>query len=156
MRFWDSSAVLAVVLSEPGPLSLAPFLDGEAAGALWRLTSVEVRSALSRRVRERALEPGAAERIWSRFLRLRTEFLVVDQIHAVAERAESLLVGHALRAADALQLAAALLVREAAEVSLEFVTLDRRLAKAAAAEGFVVLPPPTGEGRVAERTRRPR
>jgi hypothetical protein len=46
---------------------------------------------------------------------------------------------HALRAADALQLAAAYLAAERRPSSLEFLTLDERLGAAASKEGFVVI-----------------
>ncbi|MCI0589230.1 MAG: type II toxin-antitoxin system VapC family toxin [Planctomycetes bacterium] len=156
MRFWDTSALFASMASEPGSASLPSLLAEEATTAIWRLTTVEVRSALFRRVRGGTLDPAIGEELWERFLRMRREFFVVDRLDAVADRAESLVRKHFLRAADALQLAAATFAREVSEASIEFVTLDRRLAEAAAAEGFVVLPPPTGEGRVAERSRRPR
>ncbi|MFZ1888102.1 MAG: hypothetical protein WAU33_08715 [Candidatus Binataceae bacterium] len=48
---------------------------------------------------------------------------------------------HPLRAADALQLGAAIVAAEEEPMSLEFVTLDRKLADAAAKEGFRVLGP---------------
>ena len=47
---------------------------------------------------------------------------------------------HPLRAADALQLAAAVTIREERQAPLEFVCLDPRLRQAAAREGFAVLP----------------
>lgn len=46
---------------------------------------------------------------------------------------------YALRAADALQLGAALVAADGDPQSLELVTLDRRLAEAALQEGFPVL-----------------
>ncbi len=46
---------------------------------------------------------------------------------------------HPLRAADALQLAAAFAAAERRPASLEIVTLDDRLANAAQKEGFAVL-----------------
>jgi hypothetical protein len=46
---------------------------------------------------------------------------------------------HPLRAADALQLAAAYAAAEQRPASLDMVTLDERLAIAARNEGFVVL-----------------
>ena len=46
---------------------------------------------------------------------------------------------HPLRAADALQLGAALVVAENRTAPLTFVTFDRRLAEAAEREGFEVL-----------------
>ncbi len=47
---------------------------------------------------------------------------------------------HELRAADALQLAAATVASESRPETLELVTLDERLALAASREGFRVLP----------------
>jgi hypothetical protein len=48
---------------------------------------------------------------------------------------------HDLRAADALQLGAALTFAEGQPDALGFVTLDGRLAKAAVREGFPVVQP---------------
>jgi uncharacterized protein len=58
----------------------------------------------------------------------------------VRERAERLLGVHALRAADALQLAAALIWARERPARLEFVCLDGRLRGIAWREGFAVLP----------------
>jgi predicted nucleic acid-binding protein len=58
----------------------------------------------------------------------------------VRQRAERALMVHPLRAADALQLAAALVWAEDAPRGLELVCLDANLAEAAAKEGFTVLP----------------
>jgi predicted nucleic acid-binding protein len=44
-----------------------------------------------------------------------------------------------LRAADALQLAAAYIAAERRPISLEMVTLDERLATAAQKEGFAII-----------------
>ena len=48
---------------------------------------------------------------------------------------------HPLRAADALQVGAALVAAEEFPATLEFVTLDRKLAVAAEREGFRVIGP---------------
>jgi predicted nucleic acid-binding protein len=55
--------------------------------------------------------------------------------------ARRLLRVHALSAADALQLAAAIAASEADPASLALVTLDDRLAEAARREGFLVAVP---------------
>ena len=60
-------------------------------------------------------------------------------VEAVRQRAERLVGVHALSAADALQLAAALVVSREQPETLEFVTLDRVLARAARLEGFPVI-----------------
>ena len=57
----------------------------------------------------------------------------------VRETAIRLLRVHPLRAADSLQLAAAFVAAEGRPSTLEFVTLDDRLALAAQREGFVVI-----------------
>jgi hypothetical protein len=54
----------------------------------------------------------------------------------IRENAVRFLRLHPLRAADALQLAAAFLAAERRPSSLEIVTLDERLADAAGKEGF--------------------
>jgi len=56
------------------------------------------------------------------------------------DRASRLVAVHPLRAADALQLAAALVSSEVTPRGDGFVTLDDRLRTAARAEGFAVLP----------------
>ncbi len=61
--------------------------------------------------------------MWARFPPRRARFLRV----------------HPLRAADALQLAAAFAAAERRPASLEMVTLDDRLADAARKEGFALL-----------------
>ncbi|MCX6599391.1 MAG: PIN domain-containing protein, partial [Acidobacteria bacterium] len=58
----------------------------------------------------------------------------------VRARARTLLSVHALRAADALQLAAAITAAQGEPQRLPFVCLDDRLRLAAAREGFRVLP----------------
>jgi predicted nucleic acid-binding protein len=62
----------------------------------------------------------------------------VQPVAAVRGTARRLLRVHPLRAADALQLAAAVVAGEGLPASLPLVTLDERLAAAARREGFIV------------------
>ena len=62
----------------------------------------------------------------------------VEATDAVREAATRFLRVHTLRAADALQLAAAFVAAGGQPSSLEIVTLDDRLASAARREGFVM------------------
>jgi hypothetical protein len=64
-----------------------------------------------------------------------TEVTAVEQVR---RRAERIVESYPLRAADALQIGAALVAAEDDPPTLEFVTLDERLAEAAAREGFPV------------------
>ena len=68
-------------------------------------------------------------------------WIEIAMIETVREHAESALAAHPLRAADALQLGAALVAAAGNPETLQFVTLDRRLAVAAEREGFPVLGP---------------
>jgi predicted nucleic acid-binding protein len=103
------------------------------------MTRVEAISAIARKKRER---PELAV-LWNRAMReLHQAASTWTQISdAVAARlnAERIVVDHPLRAADALQLGAALVAEDGERQSLELVTLDRRLADAARREGFPVL-----------------
>ncbi len=150
MRFWDSSALLAVLGYEGGGRDLAALLDEDPRGMIWLLTPVEVRSGLARRARAGAIGADERDLLWEDFGRMRESFAEVDAVLPVRDRAQRLLDLHSLRSADALQLAAAMVGSEGKPDALPFVTIDRRLAQSAAKEGFRVLPPPTDEGFVAE------
>jgi hypothetical protein len=65
---------------------------------------------------------------------------VVSAVDAVKVRARRLLGTHQLKAADSLQLAAALTATHDLPFGHGFVCLDERLADAARGEGFAVLP----------------
>jgi predicted nucleic acid-binding protein len=102
------------------------------------MTRVEVVSAVARRRRE---WPDLSA-LWSRAIRDVNEIAArwTEISDAVATRlhAERIVMDHPLRAADALQLGAALVAADGDPQSLELVTLDRRLAEAARREGFPV------------------
>jgi predicted nucleic acid-binding protein len=74
------------------------------------------------------------------FLRLSSQWTEVRPSNLVRDQASRVLLLHPLRAADALQLAAALVWAGSQTTSLEFVCLDHRLREAAAREGFQVIP----------------
>ncbi|HEX5280721.1 MAG TPA: hypothetical protein VFW28_11650 [Micropepsaceae bacterium] len=62
----------------------------------------------------------------------------IEPSEMLRENAVRFLQVHALRAADALQLAAAFAAAEGRPASLEMITLDERLADAARKEGFLL------------------
>ena len=63
----------------------------------------------------------------------------IEPSEIVSESATRFLRVHPLRAADALQLAAAFIAAERRPPSLEVITLDERLAEAARKEGFTLV-----------------
>ena len=74
---------------------------------------------------------------------LRKGWHEIDPSDGIREAALRFLRVHPLRAADALQLAAAFVAAERRPPSLEVVTLDDRLAAAARREGFTLIEIPS-------------
>jgi predicted nucleic acid-binding protein len=68
------------------------------------------------------------------------EWVEIEHEPRVIKRALALLDRHSLKAADALQLGAAAVLRDDTDASIPFVCLDQRLSAAARAEGFTVYP----------------
>lgn len=140
MRFWDSSALVPLLVREAGTPGVRAALKQDGEMLVWALSPAEVSGALWRRRRSGDLdEPGrlSAEAGLERLADLWTE--VVD-VTPVVRRARRLLAVHPLRAADALQLGAALTACDDQPDLLPLVTLDDRLAEAARREGFLVSP----------------
>jgi predicted nucleic acid-binding protein len=139
VKFWDSSAILPLLVHEDGTHAALARLRDDPQLAVWWGTPVECASAIARLERDGA----AADRVAEAFARLDDlaqawiEVEPHDDIRAVARR---LLRVHPLRAADALQLAAAYLVSEGRPATLEVLTLDERVRLAALKEGFVAHP----------------
>ena len=101
------------------------------------LTSLEVASALNRKLREGRLPSTERDRLWRLFRRHRRDQYHVGALDAqTVALAENLLFAHALRAYDAVQLATALVMRRlVGDLAGEFTfcTADRLQARAAAA-----------------------
>jgi hypothetical protein len=142
MRFWDSSALVPLVTQQGSSAVAEAWLREDADIAVWTLAAVEISSALRRLARQgllsdrhvRDAEVLADERIASCTM-------VVD-VEAVKTQARRLLALHPLRAADAMQLAAALEWAQHRPAGRTLCTFDGRLGLAALREGFSVLPPP--------------
>lgn len=97
---------------------------------------MEVASAVERRVREGLISRPQRRDVLDRFNRLAETFDEVTDMQAVRHKAMALLGRHPLRAADAAQLAAALLIAPNDPSQLTFVCLDVRLSEAAEGEGL--------------------
>ena len=106
---------------------------------VWWGSEVECVSALARLERDGALSAQGMMLALERLRKLAAGWHEIDPSDAIREVAERFLRVHPLRAADALQLAAAFLSAEQRPASLTIVTLDDRLAAVARKEGFVVI-----------------
>lgn len=140
MRFWDSSAVVPLVVPEMSSDACRRLLVADPEVLVWVLTPVEVLSAIHRRARAGELDSGAHDASQQRLDILRSGWDEIQDIELVRARAERILAVHGLRAADALQLAAALTASAERPRDVELVSLDRQLNDAARREGFTVLP----------------
>jgi len=142
LRFWDSSAVVPLVVGQSWSTEAERWIGEDAEAVTWTLTPVEVASALQRLVRDGVLPERSAIDAESLAGELLGHTHVVSDAERVKPLACRLLRVHALRAGDALQLAAALAWADGAPSGLILHTFDRRLALAAEREGFRVIPTP--------------
>lgn len=141
LMFWDSSALVTTLLTSAHSDQLIEAFDRDPTPAIWWTTPVECRSAVVRAVREKRATRDEASEAMERLRDARSQTREVLPVEGVRARAIRLLAQHPLRAADALQLAAALVWCEEQPSSETFVCLDRRLRDAARREGFTLFPP---------------
>jgi uncharacterized protein len=139
VRFWDSSALVPLLVKESLSEHLLAVYEQAGSAIVWWGTQVECASALVRRERAGSLSPDAAHAARRGLGVHSKEWVEVAPTGRVRDRALQFLRAHPLRAADALQLAAAYVAANEVPSSLDFVCLDRRLAEAAAREGFNVI-----------------
>lgn len=139
MRFWDASAVVSLVVREEETDHCRRLLAEDAEILIWYFTPVEVISALARRRRQRSLKLQDFRKAKDQLVLLERAWSEVVTVERVRERAPRLLESHPLHAADALQLAAAIVASDEKPQDLPLVTLDRLLALAAEKEGFKIL-----------------
>ena len=145
MRVWDASAIVPLLVTETTTRVVQTLAAKDAGMLVWWATEVECASAIPRLEREGALDEAAVRGAFQRLTQLATGWHEVDPSDSIRETAVRFLRVHPLRAADALQLAAAFIAAERRPSSLEVVTLDDRLAAAARKEGFVVIEVPSTE-----------
>jgi predicted nucleic acid-binding protein len=138
VRFWDSSAVVPLLVAEVRTARVSAWIAEDDAIVLWTLTPVEVMSALRRLVREELLAEDVARLAEGRMEELTRVSHVVVDVDPVKSLAARLLRLHPLRAFDALQLGAALHWAEGHPQRRTLHTFDGRLALAAQREGFTV------------------
>ncbi|HYC51423.1 MAG TPA: type II toxin-antitoxin system VapC family toxin [Gemmatimonadaceae bacterium] len=139
MKYWDSSAVLPLLVREAASDRMATLLPEDPAIVTWWGSSVECVSAIARLERESALDRADAAAALARLKAASSTWTEVPATPPVREHAIRLLRVHRLRAGDALQLAAAIIASDFQPSSLDFVTLDERLGLAAAREGFSLI-----------------
>lgn len=140
MRFWDSSAIVPLLSGEASMVGIERLLQEDDEVTVWWGTWAECAVAVSRLRREGRLDDTGEERARAVLGRLADSWTEGRPTGDLRLLATLLAKDHPLRAADALQLATALIWCEGDVAGKEFVCLDNRLRRAAHAEGFIVLP----------------
>ncbi len=136
MRFWDSSALVPLCLEQPRSEHAKRLLREDKEVIVWWGSAVECASAIARLHRDQLLN-AAEERLARSLLEeLGASWFEIQPGAGVRGQAMRVLRLHPLRAADALQLAAAL-EWTGPSANGQFVTFDDRLRVAAEREGFL-------------------
>ena len=137
MRFWDSSAVIPLLIDQECTGRAIELLSVDPDMVVWWCTPIECWSALMRLEREHRLASDDVDDASRRLSMIAAECYEIAPVEEVRLQARRLLRRHALRAADAMQLAAAL-VWAGQNEEREFVCFDVKLKAAARLEGLLV------------------
>lgn len=139
MKFWDSSAILPLLVREAASDRVRDIVSEDEDMLVWWGTPVECTSAVARRERDETMDAKTVALALERLRILIPSWTEVQPSERVRSTAQRALRVHALRAADALQLAAAIVAAGDDRATLEVVCLDQRLTLAARREGFQVI-----------------
>src|SRR5437870_1405467 len=108
VRFWDASATVPLCILEPTTAVMRTLEEQDPDLVVWWATRIEALSALARAAREGRLAGSDEQASRACFDNLFDRVTEVGPSETVRSQAVGLLPVHPLRAADALQLAAAL------------------------------------------------
>ena len=133
--FWDTSALVPLCVRQgTTPRAIALYKTCEA--VVWWTTPVEIASALARLVRMKQLNSTDSAKARKLASALADAWSVIQPSDAVRAKAMHLVDRYDLQAADALQLAAALVWCEDVPQGRLFLTTDQKLQEAAMLSGF--------------------
>ncbi|MEJ7842259.1 MAG: type II toxin-antitoxin system VapC family toxin [Rubrobacter sp.] len=144
MRFWDTSAIMPLISREPLSGAVRRLLEEDTEMVVWWATRVECVSAISRRAREGSLDSEGERATRDLLNDLSGSWTEVLPSARLRDLAVQNLFAHPLRAADALQLASALIWCGSQPKGHGFVSLDVRLRTVASRSGFTLLPDSIG------------
>lgn len=140
MIFWDASAIIPLCIDEPQTRLVRDIAKKDSTIVAWWGNIVECYSAFARLRREGFLKPQEEDHVRRLLTILSETWVEIEPSKDIRDLAGRLLFLHPLRAADSLQLAAALIWAGRAPKGHQFVCLDSRLRDAARNEGFSLLP----------------
>jgi len=139
MIFWDSSAIVPLLTREESSEKILKIYMSDPEMLVWWATELECVSAICRRERDADLHAGHTSSALGRLKRLAESWHEVQAGDRAKATAKRLLRTHHLRAADAMQLAAAITLGLGDPSRIAFLTLDERLRVAAEREGLHIV-----------------
>ena len=137
LAYFDSSALVKLIVEEDGSHDVATLWDGADAVVTSRVAHPEVRAALRAAHRDQRLDDtshAAAKQSWRDF---HAALRMVELTESLEDGAGHLADTHALSGFDAIHLASALTLADAPVI---LASWDRRLLRAARAIGLPTLP----------------
>jgi len=137
--FWDTSGIVPLCCFQPQSARARQTSRVYARQVVWWATAVEAVSSFNRLRREAHITPKEYRQALERLEHLRHLWNEIQPTEEVRHRAERLLSSHPLRAADALQLSAALVWCGNHPRGRVFIGADGNLSDAAEGEGFTVI-----------------
>jgi len=140
MKFWDSSAIIPLCIEEQQTRAVQNIASRDGAIVVWWGTAVECYSAIARMRRDEALNREEETEVIAVLSELAEAWTEIEPSNDVRDITRRLLSNYPLRAADSLQLAAAVIWADKSPKGHQFVCFDARLREAARSEGFTVLP----------------
>ncbi|TAN21544.1 MAG: PIN domain-containing protein [Acidobacteria bacterium] len=141
--FLDSSAALKLYFEETGSESMRAFAGRGLPCAICSIGAVEFRAVVRAKERSRVLSGGDARSMLVHFEQRVRHAWTYQPVNEVVFALSAVLIDrHPLRAPDALQLAAAMVLLQIQPI--EFVSSDHRLLEAARREGLACWDPAGG------------
>jgi hypothetical protein len=137
--FWDTSALLLLICQQPKSQQARAAHRSYPVINVWWGTRVECHSALQRLIREGDLSGKEERQAFLSLEKLSSQWVEIQPSEEVRQSAERLLKLHPLRAADSLQLSAALIWCNRHPHGKVFISDDTKLLEAAEKEGFNVI-----------------
>lgn len=134
IHFLDASALVKSYVREPGSREVREMLRS-AHASVSRVTYAEAFAAIARAEREKVIPADERDRIFARIPIDFRELTIVELRAATLAPIAEIVVRHALRGFDAVQLASALVLRRG-RLASTFWSADGRLCDAAEAEGL--------------------
>ncbi|HVS21497.1 MAG TPA: PIN domain-containing protein [Pyrinomonadaceae bacterium] len=137
--FWDTSGLIPLLCFQPQSAKSRQAARVYSRQVVWWATIVEAVGSLSRGLRRGHLSRVETNQAFARLEYMRRHWNEQQPNDHLREQAQRLLRTHDLRAADAMQLAAALAWCSHRPRGRCFIGADNKLSEAAEAEGFTVI-----------------